>query len=102
MRRDPLARKGLTARLPQAWRQPLAVSGVVIALAWLVIAVAAPWLAGGGGGGGAGGGGGGGGGGGRRGAPPTTRSPRTCRGSPRRVPATGSGPTSSGATSCRG
>jgi peptide/nickel transport system permease protein len=41
MRRDPLARKGLTARLPQAWRQPLAVSGVVIALAWLVIAVAA-------------------------------------------------------------
>src|SRR5690606_41336552 len=40
-----MASKGLPARRPQAWRQPLAVSGVVIAAAWLVIAVAAPWLA---------------------------------------------------------
>ncbi|GGO63950.1 ABC transporter permease [Nonomuraea cavernae] len=42
MRRD---RKGLLGRLPEAWRQPLAVVGIVVAAAWLVIAVAAPVLA---------------------------------------------------------
>ncbi|MEV0594851.1 ABC transporter permease [Nonomuraea cavernae] len=42
MRRD---RKGLLGRLPEAWRQPLAVVGIVVAVAWLVIAVAAPVLA---------------------------------------------------------
>ena len=45
MKRDPLARKGLLRRLPEAWRQPLAVAGVVIALGWLVIALTAPLLA---------------------------------------------------------
>ncbi|MFG2074213.1 ABC transporter permease [Nonomuraea maritima] len=44
-RRDPLARKGLLKRLPVAWRQPLAVVGAVLAVAWLVIALAAPVLA---------------------------------------------------------
>ncbi|MEV4085247.1 D,D-dipeptide ABC transporter permease, partial [Nonomuraea fuscirosea] len=44
-RRDPLARKGLLRRLPQAWRQPLAVVGGVLVVAWLVVALAAPVLA---------------------------------------------------------
>jgi peptide/nickel transport system permease protein len=38
----PLRRR---ARIPAAWRQPLAVAGVVIAVAWLVIAVFAPLIA---------------------------------------------------------
>jgi peptide/nickel transport system permease protein len=45
VKRDPLARKGLTGRLPHAWRQPLAIVGGVIAIAWLVVALAAPVLA---------------------------------------------------------
>jgi peptide/nickel transport system permease protein len=32
-------------RLRPAWRQPLAVAGSVIALAWLVVAIFAPWIA---------------------------------------------------------
>jgi peptide/nickel transport system permease protein len=32
-------------RLRPAWRQPLAVAGSVIALAWLVVAILAPWIA---------------------------------------------------------
>jgi peptide/nickel transport system permease protein len=32
-------------RVPAAWRQPLAVAGVVIALAWIVIAIFAPLIA---------------------------------------------------------
>jgi peptide/nickel transport system permease protein len=32
-------------RLPAAWRQPLTIAGVVIALAWLVIAIFAPLIA---------------------------------------------------------
>jgi peptide/nickel transport system permease protein len=48
-RRDPLTRvregRGLLQRLPEAWRQPLAVAGAVLALLWLVVALAAPWLA---------------------------------------------------------
>jgi dipeptide transport system permease protein len=38
----PLRRR---ARIPAAWRQPLAVVGVVIAIAWLVIAIFAPLIA---------------------------------------------------------
>ncbi|NUP76963.1 MAG: D,D-dipeptide ABC transporter permease, partial [Nonomuraea sp.] len=40
-----MTRKGLLGRLPEAWRQPLAVAGAVLAVAWVVIALAAPWLA---------------------------------------------------------
>jgi peptide/nickel transport system permease protein len=32
-------------RIRPAWRQPLALAGAVIALAWLVVAVFAPWIA---------------------------------------------------------
>jgi peptide/nickel transport system permease protein len=32
-------------RLPAAWRQPLAIAGVVIAFAWIVIAIFAPLIA---------------------------------------------------------
>jgi peptide/nickel transport system permease protein len=32
-------------RLRPAWRQPLAVAGSMIALAWLVVAIFAPWIA---------------------------------------------------------
>jgi peptide/nickel transport system permease protein len=32
-------------RVRPAWRQPLAVAGSVIALAWLVVAIFAPWIA---------------------------------------------------------
>ncbi|TFV82106.1 ABC transporter permease [Microbacterium sp. dk485] len=32
-------------RLPAAWRTPLAIIGVVIAAAWIVVAVLAPWIA---------------------------------------------------------
>src|SRR5699024_6069433 len=31
--------------IPASWRTPLAIVGVVIALAWGVIAISAPWLA---------------------------------------------------------
>ncbi|GAA0951170.1 ABC transporter permease [Nonomuraea longicatena] len=43
MRRDPLAPR--KRRIPRAWRQPLAVTGAVVAVAWLVVALAAPLLA---------------------------------------------------------
>jgi peptide/nickel transport system permease protein len=35
----------ILSRLPEAWRQPLAIVGGVVAIAWLVVAVAAPLLA---------------------------------------------------------
>ncbi|NGN62723.1 ABC transporter permease [Streptomyces sp. A7024] len=41
MRRLPQAWR----RLPEAWRRPLAVTGGIMALAWVVIALAAPLLA---------------------------------------------------------
>jgi peptide/nickel transport system permease protein len=37
--------RGRRAWIPQEWRQPLAITGVVIALAWVVIAVFAPLIA---------------------------------------------------------
>jgi peptide/nickel transport system permease protein len=39
-----VARKRV-GRLRPAWRQPLALAGSVIALAWLVVAIFAPWIA---------------------------------------------------------
>ncbi|WP_433425183.1 ABC transporter permease [Microtetraspora malaysiensis] len=36
---------GLIRRLPEAWRRPLAITGGVVAIAWIVIALAAPVLA---------------------------------------------------------
>jgi peptide/nickel transport system permease protein len=42
VRKDTRKRVG---RLRPAWRQPLAVAGSVIALAWLVVAIFAPWIA---------------------------------------------------------
>jgi peptide/nickel transport system permease protein len=35
----------VTRRLPEAWRKPLAVAGVVIVAGWLIIVVAAPLIA---------------------------------------------------------
>ena len=40
-----MRRASLLARLPEAWRQPLAVSGAVLAAIWLVVVLAAPLLA---------------------------------------------------------
>jgi peptide/nickel transport system permease protein len=41
---DRGARRG-AGRVRPAWRQPLAVAGAVIALAWLIVAIFAPWIA---------------------------------------------------------
>jgi peptide/nickel transport system permease protein len=38
-------RRRRAVRLPAAWRQPLAIAGVVIAFVWLVIAIFAPLIA---------------------------------------------------------
>ena len=40
-----MERRRLRLHVPAAWRQPLAVAGVVIAAAWIVIAVFAPLIA---------------------------------------------------------
>jgi peptide/nickel transport system permease protein len=40
-----MERMRLRLRVPAAWRQPLAVAGVVIAAAWIVIAIFAPFIA---------------------------------------------------------
>jgi ABC-type dipeptide/oligopeptide/nickel transport system permease subunit len=61
--------------VPTAWRQPLAIVGVVIALAWVVIAIFAPLIA------------------------PHDRSRRPRRRRSRRRCTTSSAPTSSGETS---
>ena len=40
-----MERRRLRLHVPAAWRQPLAVAGVVIAAAWIVIAIFAPLIA---------------------------------------------------------
>jgi peptide/nickel transport system permease protein len=40
-----LRARARSSRIPAAWRQPLAIAGTVIALAWIVIAVFAPLIA---------------------------------------------------------
>lgn len=39
-----LRRGGLFRAIPAAWRTPLAIIGAVIALAWVVVAIIAPWV----------------------------------------------------------
>lgn len=39
------APRGTRWRLPRAWRNPLAVVGIAIATAWILVALLAPWLA---------------------------------------------------------
>lgn len=40
-----LTRGRLARVVPPSWRTPLAITGVIVALAWLVVAVIAPWVA---------------------------------------------------------
>ncbi|WP_341854547.1 hypothetical protein [Brachybacterium sp. GPGPB12] len=43
--RTRLRRGRLFRAIPAAWRTPLAMVGAIIALAWIVIALIAPWVA---------------------------------------------------------
>ncbi|GAB6859838.1 ABC transporter permease [Microbacterium xylanilyticum] len=42
---ETIAPKRRRPWLPRAWRTPLALVGTVIALAWIVVAILAPWIA---------------------------------------------------------
>lgn len=45
MKRTRLRRGKLSQKLPAVWRTPLAIVGAVIAIAWALVAIFAPWIA---------------------------------------------------------